>query len=86
MSGNNKWVITKPPMKKPMTAISEGNCKLESPLMALPEVQPPAQRVPKPTRKPPTTKIKKPWRESNASHLKYSMGAIFLITNFYIAS
>ena len=31
-----------PPIKNPITAIREGNCKFDKPLMACPEVQPPA--------------------------------------------
>ena len=31
-----------PPMKKPTTAIRDGNCRADKPLMACPEVQPPA--------------------------------------------
>ena len=52
-------VISSPPMKKPMTAISDGHCKLLNPLMACPDVHPPAYLVPNPTRKPPTTRYNK---------------------------
>lgn len=40
-------------MKKPITAISEGNCRLLNPEMACPDVQPPAYLGPKPTNRPP---------------------------------
>ena len=43
-----------PPIKKPITAINEGNCKLLKPDMACPEVHPPAYLAPNPTSKPPT--------------------------------
>src|SRR5690606_19302695 len=53
IKGNNRWTMISPPMKKPMTAKREGSCRLLRPEMAWPEVQPPAQRAPKPTTKPP---------------------------------
>ena len=40
--GNSSHDIISPPIKKPITAISDGNCKLLNPVMACPEVHPPA--------------------------------------------
>ena len=57
MMGNRKWVMIRPPIKKPMVAMREGNCRLAKPVMACPEVQPPAHLVPKPTRNPPAINI-----------------------------
>ncbi len=68
-------VINRPPRKNPITAIKDGTWRLDNPLMAWPEVQPPAQRVPKPTRKPPTTKTKNPWKVNRLDHLKRVSGA-----------
>ena len=51
-------------MKNPITAIREGICKSLKPLMACPEVQPPAYLAPNPTRKPPPIRIKIPFREN----------------------
>jgi hypothetical protein len=42
ISGNKTKVENKPPMKKPITATKDGSWRLESPLMACPEVHPPA--------------------------------------------
>ena len=64
----------KPPTMKQQVAINEGTCKLESPMMACPDVQPPAQRVPKPTKKPPKTKKINPFNENNTSVLNKSEG------------
>lgn len=47
-------VIIKPPIKNPTTAINEGNCKLERPEIACPDVHPPAYLDPKPTNPPPS--------------------------------
>ena len=55
-----------PPMKKPMTEIKEGNCRLLNPEMACPEVQPPAYLVPNPTKIPPTIRNIQPCQESRA--------------------
>ena len=38
-----------------MVATKEGHCKSLSPIIACPEVHPPAYRVPNPTRNPPPT-------------------------------
>lgn len=46
MIGIKKCVIAKPPIKNPTTAIREGICKSLKPLMACPDVQPPAYRAP----------------------------------------
>ncbi len=40
--GSTKYVTNNPPMKKPITAMRDGNCKSLNPLMACPEVHPPA--------------------------------------------
>src|SRR5690625_4481538 len=53
MRGNSTCVITRPPAKNPNTAMSDGSCRLARPVIACPEVQPPAQRAPKPTSPPP---------------------------------
>lgn len=58
-----RCTIMSPPIKKPMTALREGIWKLLKPEMACPEVQPPAYRDPKPTKKPPKTKINKPFAD-----------------------
>lgn len=42
MIGKIKCAIAKPPIKNPITATKEGNCKLLKPEIACPEVQPPA--------------------------------------------
>lgn len=42
MSGKMKLAIINPPMKKQQVAIKEGSCKLDSPEIACPLVQPPA--------------------------------------------
>ncbi len=49
------WVEKKPPIIKQMVATKEGHCKVDNPMMAWPEVHPPAQRVPNPTKNPPIT-------------------------------
>ncbi len=72
--GKIKWVITKPPVKKPMTAISDGHCKSDNPLMACPEVQPPAYLLPKPTKMPPIANIKNPFKVNTDSQLNNSAG------------
>ena len=43
-------------------------------MMACPDVQPPAQRVPKPTKKPPKMKKINPFNENNTSVLNKSEG------------
>ena len=43
-----------------MVATNEGHCKLDKPIIECPEVQPLAQRVPKPTKNPPNTIKMKP--------------------------
>jgi hypothetical protein len=63
-------------MKKPITAMSDGNCRLDNPLMAWPDVQPPAHREPKPTRNPPTMITKKPLKVRMLHQLNNSSGAI----------
>ena len=54
--------------------IKEGNLRFDKPLIAFPEVQPPAYRVPKPNRNPPTTMIIKPLRVRSFSQLNSSSG------------
>ena len=67
-------VIARPPIKNPMTAMSDGTCKSDNPLIAWPEVQPPAYREPKPTMRPPTANTRNPFIERIASKLKSSAG------------
>ncbi len=62
-------------MKNPITAISEGNCRLDNPLIACPDVQPPAHREPNPTKKPPSTKMVKPFKVNRLSQQNNSSGA-----------
>ena len=66
--------MIKPPMKKPITATKEGFCRLLNPEMAWPEVQPPAYRVPKPTKKPAMINIANPLKVTIESQLKISGG------------
>lgn len=66
--------MIKPPTKNPMTAIRDGSCKSDKPLMACPDVQPPAYREPNPTNKPPIARIKKPFNEKADSMLNSSSG------------
>ena len=54
-----------PPTKKPITATREGSWKLASPLIAWPDVHPPAYRAPKPTKKPPPRIITSPGKEAS---------------------
>jgi len=61
-------------MKNPITAMSEGNCKSDKPLMAWPDVQPPAYREPNPTMSPPKANTKNPLIERMASKLNNSVG------------
>ena len=69
-------VIKNPPAIKQHVATKEGHCKLASPEIAWPEVQPPAYRVPKPTIKPPITIIIKPRKVISAEKLNTSCGFI----------
>ena len=46
-------MVIKPPIKKQIVATNEGQFKLDKPIIECPEVQPLAQRVPKPTKNPP---------------------------------
>ena len=55
--------MIRPPIKKPITAIKEGICRLEIPLIACPDVQPPAYLAPKPTSRPPIESVKNPLSE-----------------------
>lgn len=54
--------------------MTDGTCKLEIPIMACPDVQPPAQRVPNPTIKPPITKNINPFKLKIFSVAKISEG------------
>ena len=58
-------VMKKPPAMKLAVATREGHCRDEMPMMEWPEVQPPAYRVPKPTRKPPRIKNSRPLSVNN---------------------
>src|SRR5687768_17113114 len=69
-----KKVMARPPIKNPITAMSDGTCRSDNPLMAWPEVQPPAYRDPKPTMRPPTANARNPLIERIASKLKSSAG------------
>ena len=71
-----RFAAIKPPTIKHIVAISEGICKLANPVMECPDVQPPAYRVPKPTRKPPATVNRSPCRENRFAQLKISTGII----------
>ena len=53
MKGRTQLLTMIPPKKKSAVAISDGHCKVDSPKIPCPDVQPPAYLVPKPTRKPP---------------------------------
>lgn len=63
-----------PPIKKQIVATNEGHCKLEIPIIECPDVQPLAQRVPKPTKKPPKTMKMKPLKVKRWSNEKISFG------------
>ena len=69
-----RWVMIRPPAKKPITAIKEGACRSDKPLMACPEVHPPAQREPKPTMNPPIASMRKPLSVNTDSQLNNSSG------------
>ena len=64
----------KPPTIKQMVAINDGSCKFERPIIACPEVHPPAYRVPNPTKKPPPTISIKPLSVNKAGKLKSCSG------------
>lgn len=78
MSGKRTFAEKKPPTIKQQVAISEGICRVDKPIMACPLVQPPAYRVPKPTKKPPITKKKSPFRVKIFSTLNMSAGIILV--------
>ena len=42
MSGSSSQVVIRPPAKKPRTATSEGSCRSARPVIACPDVHPPA--------------------------------------------
>lgn len=67
-------VEKKPPAIKLIVAINDGHCKVDNPIIAWPEVQPPAQRVPNPTKNPPITIKIKPFRLKILSTPKMSNG------------
>lgn len=68
--------MARPPIKKPITAIREAGCRSLKPEMAWPEVQPPAYRVPNPTKKPPKMMNIKPLRVNNDSKLNMDIGTM----------
>ena len=72
--GNRKCEAIRPPIKNPMTAISDGNWRFERPLIACPDVHPPAYLAPNPIRNPPPTKMIKPGIVVNFSRLNNSRG------------
>lgn len=72
--GKINQVIINPPIKKQMVETNEGHCKLESPIIECPDVQPSAYLVPKPTKKPPMIINIKPFNESNDWKLNISDG------------
>ena len=45
--------MVRPPIKNPITAMSDPICNWLKPVIACPDVQPPAYLVPKPTKNPP---------------------------------
>lgn len=57
-----------------MTAIREGACRSDNPLMAWPDVQPPAYRAPKPTNRPPIASTENPFNVNKAWILNSSSG------------
>ena len=67
-------VISSPPAKKPTTAITEGSWNVARPEMAWPDVHPPAQREPNPTRNPPAPNVSQPRAEVSACHPITSCG------------
>src|SRR5262249_48633611 len=73
--GNNTKVVVRPPAKKPHTAKSDAGCRSARPVMAWPDVQPPAYAVPNPTRNPPTTIETKPLSVTSEDHANTSCGA-----------
>lgn len=75
MIGNIQLAIKMPPAMKLTVAISEGNCRLDNPIMECPLVQPPAYRVPNPTSKPPPTIMRIPLVVSNDDQLKIASGS-----------
>ena len=74
MNGRIKLAIINPPIIKQIVATSDGHCKLERPIIACPDVQPPAYLVPKPTRKPPATVRSNPFTLNNVCQLNKSEG------------
>lgn len=68
------FAIRKPPVIKQTVAIREGNCKLDSPEMACPDVHPSAYLVPNPIRNPPSTIIINPFIVNKFSQLNSSKG------------
>jgi hypothetical protein len=66
--------IINPPAIKHRVAISEAGCKFERPMIECPEVQPPAYRVPNPTKNPPSTVNDKPFSVNNVCQLKTCLG------------
>ena len=57
-----------------IVAMSDGNCIVDNPIIACPDVQPPAYRVPKPTRNPPKTIMIIPFTDKRVLQLNSSGG------------
>jgi hypothetical protein len=74
IQGKIMFAIKNPPAIKQIVATSEGHCKLLKPIMACPEVHPPAYLVPKPTKNPPKTIIINPRNVNKDSKLNSSGG------------
>lgn len=68
------WVMKSPPAKKPITATTDAICKFAIPLIACPDVQPPAYRAPNPTRNPPRTIKMSPCADNKLPQLNTSDG------------
>jgi hypothetical protein len=56
-------------MKNPTTAINDGTCSIDSPVMAWPDVQPPAYLVPNPIKNPPPRNINRPFADNKKFQL-----------------
>ena len=69
-----RLAMMKPPTIKHIVAINDGHCRVDKPMIECPLVQPPAYRVPKPTRNPPTIIIRKPFIVNKDVQLKIVSG------------
>ena len=72
--------MVKPPIKKPITATRDERLNILKPMIAWPEVQPPAYRVPKPTKKPPTHHTNKLTGEVQLDQLNSSPGSRLVVS------